>query len=66
MNTDKVQKSPAQAHESKELHSIKNVIKDIHAAYTPLGSVTSVSFRGLVRDFCKFCSSVCSVRDRNI
>ena len=47
MNTDKVQKSPAQAHESKELHSVKNIIKDIHAAYTPLGSVTSVSFRGL-------------------
>jgi len=66
MNTGRGKKRSAQAHESKELHSIKNVIKDIHAAYTPLGSVTSVSFRGLVRDFCKFCSSVYSVRDRNI
>ena len=47
MNTDKVQKGPVQAHESKEFHSIKNIIKDIHAAYTPLGSVISVSFRGL-------------------
>ncbi|WP_449020015.1 hypothetical protein [Prevotella jejuni] len=47
MNTDEVQKSPAQAHESKELHSVKNIIKDIQTACTPLGSVTSVSFRGL-------------------
>ena len=47
MNTGRGKKSPAQAHESKELHSIKNVIKDIHAACTPLGSVISVSFRGL-------------------
>ena len=47
MDTDKVQKSPAQALQIKELHSVKNVIKDIHAAYTPLGSVTSVSFRAL-------------------
>ena len=47
MNTGRGKKRSAQAHESKELHSIKNVIKDIHAAYTPLGSVTSVSFRGL-------------------
>ncbi|WP_449020016.1 hypothetical protein [Prevotella jejuni] len=47
MNTDKVQKSPAQALQIKELHSVKNIIKDIHAACTPLGSVTSVSFRGL-------------------
>ena len=47
MNTGGGKKRSAQAHESKELHSVKNVIKDIHAAYTPLGSVTSVSFRGL-------------------
>ncbi len=47
MNTGRGKKRSVQAHESKELHSIKNVIKDIHAAYTPLGSVISVSFRGL-------------------
>ena len=47
MNTDKVQKSPAQALQIKELHSVKNIIKDIQAACTPLGSVISVSFRGL-------------------
>ena len=47
MNTGRGKKSPAQAHESKELHSVKNIIKDIQAAYTPLGSVISVSFRAL-------------------
>ena len=47
MNTDEVQKIPAQAHESKELHSVKNIIKDIQAACIPLGSVISVSFRAL-------------------
>ena len=47
MNAGRGKKRSAQAHEIKELHSVKNIIKDIHAAYTPLGSVTSVSFRGL-------------------